>query len=120
MVNYIHTETQAGRELNIPDIAASFQAAVVDVQVAKAQAALKHTGAKEFCLGGGVAANPALRSAYEQLCKKMKVTLTLPPMSVCGDNAAMISLVALERYRAGKFFDLSADACAHTNLDDPY
>ena len=120
VVNYIHTETQAGRELNIPDIAASFQAAVVDVQVAKAQAALKHTGAKEFCLGGGVAANPALRSAYEQLCKKMKVTLTLPPMSVCGDNAAMISLVALERYRAGKFFDLSADACAHTNLDDPY
>lgn len=45
----------------MPDIAASFTAAVVDVQVAKAKAALLETGAKEFCLGGGVAANPELR-----------------------------------------------------------
>ena len=120
VINYINTETQAGRELNIPDIAASFQAAVIDVQVAKTEAALKLTGAKEFCLGGGVAANPELRAAYEKLCSKLGVRLTMPPMSLCGDNAAMISLVALERYKAGKFFDLDADAYAHTNLDEPY
>ena len=120
VITYIHGEEDAGRELNIPDIAASFQAAVVDVQVAKAKTALEMTGAKEFCLGGGVAANPALRAAYTKLCNKMGVRLTLPPMSVCGDNAAMIALVALDRYNQGKFFDLSTDASAHTNLDEPY
>lgn len=120
VITYIHQEEDAGRELNLPDIAASFQAAVVDVQVAKAKTALEMTGAKEFCLGGGVAANPALREAYRKMCDKMDVRLTLPPLSVCGDNGAMIALVALDRYRQGKFFDLSCDALAHTNLDEPY
>ena len=120
VITYIHQEEDAGRELNLPDIAASFQAAVVDVQVAKAKTALEMTGAKEFCLGGGVAANPALREAYCKMCDKMGVRLTLPPLSVCGDNGAMIALVALDRYRQGKFFDLSCDALAHTNLDEPY
>ena len=120
VITYIHQEEDAGRELNLPDIAASFQAAVVDVQVAKAKTALEMTGAKEFCLGGGVAANPALREAYRKMCDKMGVRLTLPPLSVCGDNGAMIALVALDRYWQGKFFDLSCDALAHTNLDEPY
>ena len=120
VITYIHQEEDAGRELNLPDIAASFQAAVVAVQVAKAKTALEMTGAKEFCLGGGVAANPALREAYCKMCDKMGVRLTLPPLSVCGDNGAMIALVALDRYRQGKFFDLSCDALAHTNLDEPY
>ena len=120
VITYIHQEEDAGRELNLPDIAASFQAAVVDVQVAKAKTALEMTGAKEFCLGGGVAANPVLREAYRKMCDKMGVRLTLPPLSVCGDNGAMIALVALDRYRQGKFFDLSCDALAHTNLDEPY
>ena len=120
VITYIHQEEDAGRELNLPDIAASFQAAVVDVQVAKAKTALEMMGAKEFCLGGGVAANPALREAYRKMCDKMGVRLTLPPLSVCGDNGAMIALVALDRYRQGKFFNLSCDALAHTNLDEPY
>lgn len=120
VTTYINKEREAGRELNLPDIAASFQQAVVDVQVAKAKAALVETGAKEFCLGGGVAANPALRAAYERMCEKMGVRLTMPPLSACGDNAGMIALVALDRYRQGKFFGLEADAQAHASLDDPY
>ena len=68
VVTYINNERAAGRELNVPDICASFTAAVVDVQVAKARAALRETGAPTFCLGGGVAANPTLRAAYEQMC----------------------------------------------------
>ena len=120
VVNYINGERQAGRELNIPDIAASFQQAVVDVQVAKAKDALVQTGAPTFCLGGGVAANPVLRAAYEDLCARMHVRLVMPPLASCGDNAGMIALVALDRYRQGKFFDLSADAYAHADLDEPY
>ena len=120
VVTYINNERAAGRELNVPNICASFQQAVVDVQVKKAEMALEQTGARTFCLGGGVAANPALRDAYEQLCERLHVRLTLPPLSACGDNAGMIALVALDRHNQGKFFTLEADAQTPANLDEPY
>lgn len=120
VMTYLQKEKSQGREPNQHDVAASFQAAVVDVQVAKARSALEQTGAKEFCLGGGVAANPVLRSAYETMCDELGVRLTMPPLSACTDNASMIALVALDRYRQGKFFDLSCDVKAHVSLDEPY
>lgn len=120
VISYIQKEEAAGREIDKADIAASFQQAVIDVQIAKARTALQQTGAREFCLGGGVAANPELRKAYETLCRDLGVRLTLPPLSACTDNAGMIALVALDRFNKQKFFDLDADAHAHTNLDDPY
>ena len=120
VVTYINNERAAGRELNVPDICASFEAAVVDVQVKKAEMALRETGAPTFCLGGGVAANPVLRAAYEKLCKKMQVRLVMPPLSACGDNAGMIALVALDRFRQGKFYGLETDAQAHADLEQEY
>lgn len=120
VVTYVNQERAAGRALNVPDIAASFQQAVVDVQVAKARRALEETGAPTFCLGGGVAANPVLRAAYEDLCAQMGVRLVMPPLASCGDNAGMIALVALDRYRAGRLMPLDADAQAHADLDEPY
>lgn len=120
VTTYIQKEQQAGRPLNMPDIAASFTAAVVDVQVAKARTALLETGAKEFCLGGGVAANPELRAAYERMCKKIGVRLTMPPLSACGDQAAMIAEVARDRFSQGKFADFSLDVKAHAPLDEAY
>ena len=120
VMTYLQKEQQAGREVNQADVAASFQAAVIDVQVAKAKAALEQTGAKEFCLGGGVAANPELRRAYERMCDALGVRLTMPPMSACTDNAAMIALVALDRYREGKFSGLDCDVKAHAALDEAY
>ena len=120
VVTYINDERAAGRALNIPDICASFEAAVVDVQVKKAEMALRQTGARTFCLGGGVAANPMLRAAYETLCDKLKVRLVMPPLKACGDNAGMIALVALDRFVQGKFHGLDADAQAHADLEKPY
>lgn len=120
VMTYLQKEQQAGRAINQHDVAASFQAAVIDVQVSKAKTALEETGAKEFCLGGGVAANPELRHAYESVCAEMGVRLTMPPLSACTDNAAMIALVALDRYKAGKFFGLDCDVAAHASLDDTY
>ena len=120
VVTYINNERTAGRELNVPDICASFEAAVVDVQVKKAEMALRETGAPTFCLGGGVAANPVLRAAYGKLCKKMHVRLVMPPLSACGDNAGMIALVALDRFRQGKFYGLETDAQAHADLEQEY
>ena len=120
VVTYINGEREAGRELNVPDICASFEAAVVDVQVAKAKRALDMTGARTLCVGGGVAANPVLRASYEKMCSKAGVRLVLPPLSACGDNAGMIALVALDRFRQKKFFSFDFDAKAHVNLDEPY
>lgn len=110
VITYIEGENRAGRPVNLPDLAASFQAAVVDVQVAKAVAAVEEYGVSDFCVGGGVAANPALRTAYLEAFGKLGVRVTVPPLSVCGDNAAMIALVALRSYKAGRFADLSLDA----------
>ena len=120
VVTYINNERAAGRPLNVPDICASFEAAVVDVQVKKAEMALRQTGAPTFCLGGGVAANPVLRAAYEKLCARMHVRLVMPPLSACGDNAGMIALVALDRFRQGKFYGLDTDAHAHADLEQEY
>ena len=120
VVTYINGEREAGRELNVPDICASFEAAVVDVQVAKAKRALEMTGARTLCVGGGVAANPVLRASYEKMCSKAGVRLVLPPLSACGDNAGMIALVALDRFSQKKFFSFDFDAKAHVNLDEPY
>lgn len=119
VITYIQQAASAGT-LNAADVCASFEQAVIDVQVAKAACALDETGAPVFCVGGGVAANAALRAAYQRMCDKKGVRLIVPPLHVCGDNAAMIALVALDRYRQGKFFGLDSDAYAHTNLEEPY
>lgn len=117
---YIDKCRESGNPVPVEDICASFQQAVIDVQVAKVRDALLQTEAPTFCLGGGVAANPELRCAYENLCADMGVRLIMPPLSACGDNAAMIALVALERYRQSKFFGLDADAYAHADLAELY
>lgn len=116
VITYIQGENKAGRAINLPDLAASFEAAVIDVQVAKAVRAIEETGAEDFCVGGGVAANPKLREAYRQKFERMGVRVTVPPLSVCGDNGAMIALVALRSYRAGLFADLSLDASPNAKL----
>ena len=110
VITYIEGENRAGRPINLPDLAASFEAAVVDVQVAKAKAAVEQTGVSDICIGGGVAANPALRSAYEKTFAKMGVRVTVPPMRACGDNAAMIGIPALRSFLAGNFAELTLDA----------
>ncbi len=120
VVNYVNQQRQAGNAVPVADVCASFQQAVVDVQIAKARMALEQTGAPTFCLGGGVAANPVLRQAYEKLCAEMGVRMLLPPLSSCGDNAGMIALVALDRYEAGNFSPLDSDAAAQANLEEPY
>lgn len=110
VITYINNENKAGRPINLPDLAASFEAAVIDVQVAKAKEALIQTGAKDFCVGGGVAANPQLRQAYQDTFSRMGVRVTVPPLSACTDNAAMIALVAKRKFDAGEFSQLTMDA----------
>ena len=116
VITYIEGENRAGRPIDLPDLAASFQAAVVDVQVAKAVTAVRECEVDDFCVGGGVAANPALRSALHEAFAQMGVRVTVPPLAVCGDNAAMIGLVALRLIREGKFVPLTMDANPNLRL----
>lgn len=110
VITYIEGENRAGRAINLPDLAASFEAAVIDVQVAKALAAVEETDVSDICIGGGVAANPGLRAAYHRVFEKRGVRVTVPPMRACGDNAAMIGIAALRSFRAGAFASLTLDA----------
>lgn len=116
VITYIEGENRAGRPINLSDLAASFEAAVVDVQVAKAKTAVEETGVSDICIGGGVAANPELRAAYQKTFGKMGVRVTVPPMRACGDNAAMIGIPALRSYLAGNFAELKLDAAPNAPL----
>lgn len=116
VITYINNENRAGRAINLPDLAASFEAAVIDVQVAKAAEAVSKTCARDFCVGGGVAANPQLREAYKRKFGRMHVRVTVPPLTACTDNAAMIALVAKRKFDLGEFSDPSMDAIPNMSL----
>lgn len=93
---------------SVADVAASFQEAVVDCLVGKAELALARVGYRTLCVGGGVAANSRFRERLEQSAAKHGYELHVPPLALCTDNAVM-GAIAVERLRAGKFADLSLD-----------
>ena len=93
----------------IADIAASFQAAVVEVLVKKTQRAAKKINARSVLMGGGVACNGALRDAMENMCKKEHLTLMIAPKKYCTDNAVMVASLAYYKYQAGQFADMTLE-----------
>jgi N6-L-threonylcarbamoyladenine synthase len=92
----------------LADIAASFQEAVIDCLVGKAELALAKTGYRILCVGGGVAANARFRARLEESAEANNYELHVPPLSLCTDNAVM-GAIAIERLKAGLFEDLSLD-----------
>lgn len=119
-INTCHHADQIGEKLDKYDLAASFQAAVVDVLAAKTIRAIKQYQPKTFIMGGGVAANLGLRERMDQeigaLANPPKVIL--PPLKLCGDNAAMIGAAAYNQYLEGDFADLRLDA--DPSMELPY
>ncbi|HSB91404.1 MAG TPA: tRNA (adenosine(37)-N6)-threonylcarbamoyltransferase complex transferase subunit TsaD [Anaerolineales bacterium] len=93
--------------LPVADLAASFQAAAVDVLVGKVLAAAEVCQAKQILVAGGVSANAALRKALQE---RSPVPVRLPPLSLCTDNAAMIAAAGHVRYMAGQRDALDIDA----------
>jgi N6-L-threonylcarbamoyladenine synthase len=81
-------------------VAASFQEAVVEVLVTKARRAAREVDAKGLCLGGGVAANSALRARFRQACDEDGIRAFVPSRGMCTDNAAMIAAAGWWRLRA--------------------
>ncbi|MHC4574993.1 MAG: tRNA (adenosine(37)-N6)-threonylcarbamoyltransferase complex transferase subunit TsaD [Planctomycetota bacterium] len=101
-------------EQGIADVAASFQAAVIEVLVRKTQRAAERIGARTVLLGGGVAANTRLREALQEMCDSAKrpKKLLVAPKRYCTDNAVMVASLAYHKYQGGLFADLTLEAKA--------
>lgn len=116
VINHLHKIEQSGGKYNKADIAASFQAAVVDVLCSHTVSAARGKGADKVALAGGVAANSALRAAVEEACRQNGLSFYAPPMVLCTDNAAMIGASAYYQYLKGDFSDMYLNAAASLEL----
>ena len=115
-LNYINSRKQAGLPVGEADVAAGFQASVIDVLSIKTRLALDRTGYKSLVLAGGVAANSALRARMMADAEQTGVRLYVPSPSLCTDNAAMIACAGYYQYIAGNTDTLSLDAHAILTL----
>ena len=102
VARHVERLEDAGEELPIADVAASFREAVVDVLLTKALAACADHGIPRLLLGGGVVANARVREVAARRCADAGVTLRIPPLSLCTDNGAMIASVAAQLIMAGR------------------
>ncbi len=115
VLNYLNQKDMKGEHIVVPDVAASFQQAVVDVLVGHSMEAvenLRREGMtiRKFAIAGGVASNSALRSQMEVACAEHGLAFCCPPPILCTDNAAMIGCAAYYEYRRGRRsgYDLNA------------
>jgi N6-L-threonylcarbamoyladenine synthase len=112
VVTYVRDHPDA----SVTDVAASFQAAVVDVLVEKTRRAARETGAKGICIGGGVAANSQLRRRIVEAADEEGVDSFVPSRELCTDNAAMVAAAAWWRYRSDGPTPLDAGAAPNLRL----
>ncbi|MFV9511850.1 tRNA (adenosine(37)-N6)-threonylcarbamoyltransferase complex transferase subunit TsaD [Tepidibacillus sp. LV47] len=116
VINTLHHARQRGEEVKKEDMAASFQEAVVDVLVEKTFRAVVNKDVKHLVLAGGVAANSRLRERLMEKAEELGVRLTIPPLSLCTDNAAMIASVGYYLYIQGKWSSLDLNGIASLPL----
>lgn len=112
VINYIHNASQKNEEICPEDISASFTKTVCNSVVKRLDTALDRTGSDKLVLAGGVSANSHLRAALSELANKRGIELYMPPLSLCGDNAAMIGAQGYYEYIAGNLADTSLNAFA--------
>ena len=119
VINLVHSEQQRGREIDDEfraDIAASFTHSLVTAITTRLELYLSREGAQNVVLAGGVAANSHLRNALGETAEKFGAKLYLPPLKLCGDNAAMIASQAYYEYLSGAKAGLDLNAYATKNV----
>ena len=116
IVNFLHHAEQCGETVNTDDLAAALQKAIADTLTEKTIAAAKELGYTNIALSGGVSANSGVRNTLAAACEKNGFTLCMPPLSLCGDNAAMIAAQGYYNYLAGITADESLNAVASKEL----
>ena len=116
VLNYVNQERQKGREINVPDLAASFQQALMDVIIQKTIAAVQERGEKRVVMAGGVSANSHLREQMQAACDANGIRLYRPDPVLCTDNGAMIAAAAYYKYQKQGPDGLDLDAYANLPL----
>lgn len=117
VINLAHNAAQKGQTLDPNDLAASFQKTVCDILVPRLMAAAEEFGYEKIVLAGGVSANSGLRARTEEECVKRGFSFCAPPLSLCGDNAAMIASQGYYEWKAGHMADMSLNAVASLPVD---
>lgn len=119
VINVVHNAVQRGEEIHQENLATSFQNVVVDVLVSKTMMAAKEYKVKQILLAGGVSANRGLRSAMEKAVTSVTgVSLSMPPMECCTDNAMMIALAAKIKYDNQLFDSLDLGVKPSIDLEE--
>lgn len=125
VINHIHNEKQKMKSDDLPDkkkeeIAGAFTKTVCEGITKKIKSAIKSTGIKTLVLAGGVAANSHLRNAVKTVCDKNGICFIVPPISLCGDNAAMTASAGYHLYLSGIKADSSLNAFASDEASEEY
>ena len=115
-LNLIHHAEQVGETLDVDSLCASFCAAVSDILVPRLVAAIRETGRKRVAVAGGVAANSRIRADFLKQAEALGVEVFMPPLSLCGDNGAMIGAQAYYEYLAGNTAGMELNAFATKSI----
>lgn len=115
-LNLIHHAEQIGDELDINSLCAAFTASVSSTLVPRVKMALDHTGYTQLAVAGGVAANSRIRADMLRIAAERNIQVYMPPLSLCGDNAAMIGSQAYYEYLAGNIADMTLNAYATKSI----
>jgi len=118
VLNYLNSAKMKNEVIDIEDVCASFQGAVVDVLAMKAFRALTLTNYKKLVLAGGVAANKGLRKELSKIAREKGISLFYPPIELCTDNAAMIACAGYYNALAGNVGDLNLNAVSNLKIGD--
>lgn len=116
VVNFVHNEKQRGNEIRVEDMCTSFQNRVVKILTKKTKRALEEYHVNHLVIAGGVAANQGLRASLTKMAEDTNVTISIPDIKYCTDNAAMIGAAAYYAYQKGIVADLTLNAKAVDSL----
>ena len=117
VINTVHHASQVGDPVDTASMAASLQQTVAAILTEKTELAAKLTGYRTIAVAGGVSANSGLRRAMQAMCDRHGYRLCVPPLALCGDNAAMIACQGSYTFLAGITADMSLNAYATRSIE---